>query len=49
MIATGVQAHDQVGGMGAVDWSLWPKENLEFSEGFLAITKIAFAYSFGEL
>lgn len=45
VIATGIQASDSPLGLGGVEWSLWPKENLEFSEenlefseAFLGIT-----------
>lgn len=46
IIATGIQAGDQPGGHAAVNWSAWPKEDLAFSEAFIAITNIVFAYSF---
>ncbi|EGR49667.1 hypothetical protein MKX07_000488 [Trichoderma sp. CBMAI-0711] len=46
MIATGIQAHNAEGGLSAVPWSAWPKENLGFTEAFIAITNIVFAYSF---
>lgn len=42
IIATGVRSHS-----GAdVDWSAWPKEGTTFSQGFIAILNICFAYSF---
>ncbi|OOF94544.1 hypothetical protein ASPCADRAFT_50398 [Aspergillus carbonarius ITEM 5010] len=41
MIATGIQSHD-----ASATWSAWPKENLTFSEAFVAISNIAFAYAF---
>ncbi|PWY96671.1 hypothetical protein BO94DRAFT_506089 [Aspergillus sclerotioniger CBS 115572] len=41
MIATGIQSHDV-----STTWSAWPKENLTFSEAFVAISNIAFAYAF---
>lgn len=45
MIATGIKAsHD--GGLSAVPWSAWPKEDLTFVDAFIAITNIVFAYSF---
>ncbi|KAI1805120.1 transmembrane amino acid transporter protein-domain-containing protein [Daldinia bambusicola] len=43
IIATGVQRTDS--GVSS-DWSAWPKENLNFTEAFIAITNIVFAYSF---
>ena len=46
MIATGINAGRQDGGMSAVNWSAWPKEGASFSEVFIAITNIVFAYSF---
>ncbi|KAF5968640.1 putative neutral amino acid permease [Fusarium bulbicola] len=46
IIATGIQASDSVGGMSSVDWSAWPKDNLSFTDAFIAITNIVFAYSF---
>lgn len=46
IIGTGVIAGQAPGGMSAVNWSAWPKENLSFAEGFIAITNICFAYSF---
>ncbi|KAF4487785.1 N amino acid transport system [Fusarium agapanthi] len=46
IIATGIQAGDSAGGMSSVDWSAWPKDNLSFTDAFIAITNIVFAYSF---
>ncbi|KAK1755574.1 transmembrane amino acid transporter protein-domain-containing protein [Echria macrotheca] len=46
MIATGVQASQQEGGLAAVNWSAWPKEGVTLQTAFIAITNIAFAYSF---
>ncbi|KAJ5976421.1 Amino acid transporter transmembrane [Penicillium waksmanii] len=46
IIGTGVQASNAPGGLAAVNWSAWPKENLTFTEGFIAISNIIFAYSF---
>ncbi|KAI1659213.1 transmembrane amino acid transporter protein-domain-containing protein [Daldinia decipiens] len=43
IIATGVQRTDA--GVPS-DWSAWPKENMTFTEAFIAITNIVFAYSF---
>ncbi|KAL2164927.1 hypothetical protein VTH06DRAFT_223 [Thermothelomyces fergusii] len=46
IIATGVRAGDQPGGVGSVAWSAWPKEDLSLAEAFIAISNIVFAYSF---
>lgn len=46
IIATGIHAGNQDGGLAQVDWSAWPKDDLSFSEAFIAITNIVFAYSF---
>ncbi|KAK7181286.1 hypothetical protein DPSP01_007343 [Paraphaeosphaeria sporulosa] len=46
IIATGVQATDSTGGMSSVNWSAWPKDNLTFSEAFVAVSNIIFAFSF---
>ncbi|KAK3378727.1 amino-acid permease [Lasiosphaeria ovina] len=46
IIATGIRASDAEGGLAAVNWSAWPKENVTLSEGFIAITNIVFAFSF---
>ncbi|KPM38587.1 N amino acid transport system protein [Neonectria ditissima] len=46
MIATGIQSSNQPGGLSAVPWSAWPKENLTFREAFSAVTNIVFAYAF---
>jgi len=46
IIATGVVAGQSVGGLGAVNWSAWPKEDLSFTSAFIAISNIVFAYSF---
>lgn len=45
-VGLGKEARNQPGGIGATDWHLWPKEDLTFYEAVLAITNIAFAYSF---
>ncbi|KAG4217169.1 hypothetical protein PC116_g34350, partial [Phytophthora cactorum] len=42
IIATGIQRTDA--GVPS-DWSAWPKETLTFTEAFIAITNIVFAYS----
>ncbi|CAG8939357.1 unnamed protein product [Penicillium salamii] len=46
IISTGIQATDSPGGLAAVDWSAFPKENVTFSEAYVAIGNIVFAYSF---
>ncbi|KZZ92835.1 Amino acid transporter, transmembrane [Moelleriella libera RCEF 2490] len=46
IIGTGIVASKAPGGVSAVNWSAWPKQDLTFAEGFIAITNICFAYSF---
>lgn len=46
IIATGVEAGKQAGGLSAVDWSVWPPPDVSFYEAFLSVTNIIFAYSF---
>jgi hypothetical protein len=46
IVATGVQASSQAGGLGAVNWSAWPPPETTFYKAFLAATNIIFAYSF---
>ncbi|OBT96961.1 hypothetical protein VE01_05561 [Pseudogymnoascus verrucosus] len=46
IIATGIRSSNEEGGLSAVNWSAWPKKDLTFTEGFIAITNICFAYSF---
>lgn len=46
VIATGIQAGNSPGGLGSVDWSAWPKEDLHFTEAFVAVSNIIFAFSF---
>ncbi|ORY69109.1 amino acid transporter-like protein [Pseudomassariella vexata] len=46
MVATGVVSSQASGGLAAVNWSAWPKEGVTFSEAFVAVTNIVFAYSF---
>lgn len=46
IIGTGVEAHNAPGGLSAVNWSAWPKEGTSFTEGFIAVSNIIFAYSF---
>ena len=45
IIGTGVEASNSTG-LQAVNWSAWPKDNLSFSEAFIALSNIIFAYSF---
>lgn len=46
IIATGIQSTDAPGGLSGVDWSAYPKDDLSFSEAFVAVSNIVFAYSF---
>lgn len=46
IIATGIQASNSPAGLAGVDWSAFPKENVTFSEAYVAIGNIVFAYSF---
>lgn len=46
IIATGIQGTNSPGGLQAVDWSALPKEDMTFSEAFVAVSNIVFAYSF---
>ncbi|CAG8377721.1 unnamed protein product [Penicillium salamii] len=46
IISTGIQATNAPGGLAAVSWSALPKENVTFSEAYVAIGNIVFAYSF---
>ncbi|KAJ5477038.1 N amino acid transport system protein [Penicillium diatomitis] len=46
MIATGIQSSNAPGGLSAVPWSAYPKENITFTEAYVAIGDIVFAYSF---
>lgn len=46
VIATGIQAGDSTGGMSGVDWSAWPREDVTFSQAFVAVSNIIFAFSF---
>lgn len=46
IIGTGIHAANKEGGLAAVQWSAWPKENLSLHEGFISICNIVFAYSF---
>jgi hypothetical protein len=46
IIGTGVSSTNAPGGLAAVPWSAWPKDNLTFTEAFIAVSNIIFAYSF---
>ena len=46
IIATGVQRSEQPGGLSSVNWSAWPKEGVTFTEGFVSVGNIIFAYTF---
>ncbi|POR38205.1 Amino acid transporter, transmembrane [Tolypocladium paradoxum] len=46
IIATGMQASDSPGGLSGVEWSAWPKEDVSFSQAFVAVSNIIFAFSF---
>lgn len=46
MIATGITASDSTAGLSGVNWSAWPKEGITFTDAFIAVTNIVFAYSF---
>ncbi|OLN87130.1 N amino acid transport system protein 8 [Colletotrichum chlorophyti] len=46
VIATGIQATNSPGGMSGVAWSAWPQHDVSFSEAFVAVSNIIFAFSF---
>ena len=46
VIATGVTASQQDGGLSAVEWSAWPPEDISLKSAFLSTTNIVLAYSF---
>lgn len=46
IIATGVEASKQQGGLAAVPWTMWPPPDITFYKVFLSTTNIIFAYSF---
>ncbi|KAF2265524.1 hypothetical protein CC78DRAFT_186424 [Lojkania enalia] len=46
IVATGVQASGNPGGLSAVNWSAWPPPDTTFYQAFLSTTNIIFAYSF---
>ena len=41
-----MEATNSPGGLSGVAWSAWPKDNITFTEAFIAVTNIVFAYSF---
>ena len=47
IFATGIEANQAPGGLGAVPWSVWLPEDATVSSVLLAATNICFAYSFG--
>ncbi|KAM0258021.1 hypothetical protein ACHAQJ_004064 [Trichoderma viride] len=46
IIATGIKARDSPTGLSGVEWSTWPQEGVTFSEAFVAVSNIIFAFSF---
>lgn len=46
IIGTGVDATNSPGGLSGVNWSAWPKPDITFTDGFIAVSNIIFAYSF---
>lgn len=46
IVATGVEASNAPGGLSAVNWTVWPPDDISFSTVFLSTTNIVFAYSF---
>lgn len=46
VIATGIQANSGPGGLSGIEWSAWPREGVTFSEAFVAVSNIIFAFSF---
>ncbi|KAH8703058.1 putative amino acid transporter [Talaromyces proteolyticus] len=44
IIGTGVENTNSIG--GPVVWSAWPKDGITFTDGFIAVSNIIFAYSF---
>jgi amino acid permease len=46
IVATGIRAGEQAGGVSAVEWLVWPKADLTLAEAVIAISNIVFAYSF---
>jgi hypothetical protein len=46
IIASGIQAGDKPGGLSGVEWSAWPKKDINFADAFVAVSNIIFAFSF---
>ncbi|THC92698.1 hypothetical protein EYZ11_007837 [Aspergillus tanneri] len=46
IIGTGISATSSPGGLSSVNWSAWPKDDITFSDAFIALSNIIFAYSF---
>ena len=46
IVATGVSAGKEPGGLSSVDWSVWPPPDVTFASAFLSTTNVIFAYSF---
>lgn len=46
IIGTGIDATNSPAGLSGVNWSAWPKPDMSFTEGFIAVSNIIFAYSF---
>lgn len=46
MVATGMEAAKQEGGLAAAPWSAWPPPDITFGKVFLSVTNIVFAYAF---
>ncbi|PWY80481.1 N amino acid transport system protein [Aspergillus heteromorphus CBS 117.55] len=46
IIATGIRGQEAPGGLAAVDWSALPQDNPSFTDAFIAISNIVFAYTF---
>ncbi|GAB1197930.1 hypothetical protein APSETT444_007236 [Aspergillus pseudonomiae] len=45
IIGTGIKNNQEIG-LSNVNWSAWPQDGLTFTDGFIAISNIIFAYSF---
>ncbi|KKK16563.1 hypothetical protein P175DRAFT_0501861 [Aspergillus ochraceoroseus IBT 24754] len=46
IISTGIKSTNAPGGLAAVPWSAWPKDDISFKDAFISVTNIIFAYSF---
>ncbi|OJJ32524.1 hypothetical protein ASPWEDRAFT_54103 [Aspergillus wentii DTO 134E9] len=46
IIGTGVSAGSSPAGLSGVEWSAWPKPGTTFTDAFIALSNIIFAYSF---